>query len=230
MLAFSFSNDMKFQKGRDTSFQNFMNECQATPQFIASYADHELRRGLKGLSNEETEQRLDAIVRLFCCLHGRDTFIKAYSKKLATRLLDKTTLSQEAEETMLQKFKVECGLNTVNKMSMMFTDIQLSKDLQVEFQRVKGKIISGVEFTTEVLSQGTWPIDSQPPCNIPMELKTCTEQFKMFYQNKHQNRNLTWLYPYGQVEVKPLFTQKPYQLVTNVFQAAILMIFNEAPV
>jgi hypothetical protein len=32
---------------------------------------------------------------------------------------------------MLQKLKVECGHNTVNKLSQMFTDMTLSKDLMV---------------------------------------------------------------------------------------------------
>lgn len=129
MLDESFKNDMKFQKGRDTSFQNFMNQQSQTPIFIARYADKELTTGLKGVSNEETEARLDALVRLFCCLHGRDVFIKQYTKFLSDRLLNKTSISREAEESMLNKLKVECGLNTVNKMSQMFTDIQLSKDL-----------------------------------------------------------------------------------------------------
>lgn len=83
------------------SFQKFMNSCAQTPFYIANYADKELRVGLKGVSNEEVESRLDAIVKLFCCLHGRDTFIKAYTKFLSTRLLNKTFLSQEAEESML---------------------------------------------------------------------------------------------------------------------------------
>ena len=100
-----------------------MNSTSQTPSYIANYTDKELKQGLKGVNNEETEARLDAIVRLFCCLHGRDVFIKAYTKLLSSRLLNKTFLSHEAEETMLQKLKVECGLNTVNKMSQMFTDI-----------------------------------------------------------------------------------------------------------
>lgn len=134
MIEDSFLNDMKFQKGRDTSFQNFMNSCSQTPSYIATYANKELTTGLKGVNNEETEQRLDSIVKLFCCLHGRDIFIKQYTKFLSQRLLNKTSISREAEEIMLQKLKVECGLNTVNKMSQMFTDIQLSKDLQSEFE------------------------------------------------------------------------------------------------
>lgn len=106
-----------------------MNSCGQTPSYIAAYANRELTTRLKGVNNEETEARLDAIVKLFCCLHGRDVFIKHYTKFLSLRLLNKTSISREAEEMMLQKLKVECGLNTVNKMSQMFTDIQLSKEL-----------------------------------------------------------------------------------------------------
>ena len=99
-----------------------MNKCEFTAHYIASYCDNELRKGLKGVSETETEQRLDAIIKLFCCLHGRDVFIKSYIKFLSNRLLNKTFLSAEAEEQMLSKLKVECGHNTTNKMSQMFTD------------------------------------------------------------------------------------------------------------
>jgi len=53
-----------------------MNNCSYTPSFIASYCNNEFKKGLKGISQEQTEQRLDAIIRLFCCLHSRDIFIK----------------------------------------------------------------------------------------------------------------------------------------------------------
>jgi hypothetical protein len=46
-------------------------------------------------------QRLDAIIRLFCCLHGRDVFLKQYAKELASRLLNKTSISWEYEEIMI---------------------------------------------------------------------------------------------------------------------------------
>jgi len=112
----------------------FMNECASTPAFIAQYCDAELKKGLKGKNEKEIDDRLSAIVRLFCCLHGRDIFIKSYTKFLASRLLNKTLLSQEAEQEMLQKLKVECGVNTMNKISKMFTDIEMSKELQKNFK------------------------------------------------------------------------------------------------
>lgn len=55
-----------------------MNKCAQTANYIASYTDKELKSGLKSVSNDEIDQRLSAIVRLFCCLHGRDEYIKAY--------------------------------------------------------------------------------------------------------------------------------------------------------
>ena len=80
MVEKSFQNDIKFQKNRDVSFQNFMNKASLTPHFIAAYCDNEFKKGLKGVNESETNARLDAIIRLFCCLHGRDIFIKAYTK------------------------------------------------------------------------------------------------------------------------------------------------------
>lgn len=78
LIGYAFNNNIKFEKGRDTSFQNFMNVSPSTPSYIANYTDRELKQGIQGLSNEEVDNRLSEIVRLFCCLHGRDIYIKAY--------------------------------------------------------------------------------------------------------------------------------------------------------
>lgn len=111
-----------------------MNKQDMTPHYMAAYSDNELRKGLKGIPDAEVNLRLDAIIRLFCCLHGRDIFIRSYTKHLASRLLNKTFLSKDAEELMLQKLRVECGHNTVNKLASMFNDITLSKTIMEEFK------------------------------------------------------------------------------------------------
>ena len=170
MVRDSFSNQLMFQKARDTAFQEFMNEQSFTSGYIAQFADKELRQGLKGVPDLEVEKRLSSIINLFCCLQGRDMFLKVYATELATRLLNKTSISQEYEELMIQKLKVECGANQVGKMTQMFRDIQLSKDMQADFQHhvelfrdkeaddyKSGNYIKGVEFNIEVLTSGTWP-------------------------------------------------------------------------
>ena len=100
---------------------------------MAQFCDEEQRKGLKGKAEDEVNEKLDTIIGLFRCLHGRDIFMKAYEKELANRLLNKTSLSKENEELMIQKLKVECGATTVGKISQMMKDIQLSEVIMSEF-------------------------------------------------------------------------------------------------
>lgn len=97
-----------------------MNTCPRTPYNIALYTDNEFKKGLKQLSDIQIDHRLSAIVRLFCCLHGRDIFIHSYTNFLSHRLLNKSSVSNEAEELMISKLQIECGHNTVNKIKTMF--------------------------------------------------------------------------------------------------------------
>lgn len=89
LIAHSFNNNLKFEKGRDIAFQTFMNTNQNTPTYIANYTDNELRVGIQGKNSDEVEERLNGIIRLFCCLHGRDVYVKAYQGYLCKRLLNK---------------------------------------------------------------------------------------------------------------------------------------------
>ena len=68
---------------------------------------------------QEIEKKIDKIIKIFCCLNGRDEFITAYSKLLARRLLDLTYVSDEAELKIIQKLQVECGHNIVSKIKTM---------------------------------------------------------------------------------------------------------------
>jgi sulfatase maturation enzyme AslB (radical SAM superfamily) len=79
----AFENDMKFQKARDAAFQNFMLLCQKTPHLMAYYCDHEFQRGFRQMTDDQIDLKLDSIVRLFCCLNGRDQFIASYTERLA---------------------------------------------------------------------------------------------------------------------------------------------------
>ena len=125
--------------------------------------------------------------------------------------------------------KVECGASQVAKMTQMFKDIISSRETQAELRQHLGgsNSIHGVEFYSEVLTNGTWPHMEEPECNVPRELKSCIDRFDMFFKQKNSNRTLTWLYAYGSVELQMTFTPKKYQLITNVFQATILCLFNE---
>jgi hypothetical protein len=118
-------------------------------------------------------------------------------------------ISQEAEELMLSKLKMELGINAVNKMTQMFKDIKFSKEMLVEFEKNTNNKISGVEMSSiQVLTNGNWPIDEPTPCTIPTIMKELTVKFERFYNNKFNNRKLMWLSQFGTVELTPLFTQR----------------------
>ena len=52
-------------------------------------------------------------------------------------------------------------------------------------------------------------------------------KFEQFYKQKFQNRNITWLFKNGSLEVKPVFiTGKSYIFVVNCYQAVVLMLYN----
>ena len=83
---------------------------------------------------------------------------------------------------MLQKLRVECGHNTVNKLGSMFKDIALSKDLMLEFKdTAQARSIRDelkVEFIAEVLTNGHWPEQGEVKCSLPPEMKAITVKFE----------------------------------------------------
>ena len=110
----------------------------------------------------------------------------------------------------------------------MFKDMTISKEYIAQFREQKGSAeIAGVEFNVEVLTNGHWPNEGEPTCSIPPEMTRCRADFEQFYKHKRQAQNLNWLYHHGECTVRLTFCPKPYQLVTDVFQAAILSLFNQ---
>ncbi|CAG9317372.1 unnamed protein product [Blepharisma stoltei] len=228
LLEYAFENHHLFQRCRDIAFQDFMNKCPFSAPYIASYCDNEMRKGIKGVSEADIEQRMINIVKLFSCLHDRDIFIRNYTRFLAKRLLDGTSLSDDAEQSMIAKLKVECGSTTVSKIANMYQDIAISAETMAEFKKLSHKgMPQGVALNVQVLRSGCWPEQSTEACMIPPELADCSRTFQIFYVNKHQGRNITWLLGFGQLELITLFASKTFTLIMNPFQAAIVLMFNK---
>jgi cullin 3 len=77
--------------------------------------------GLRGLSEEDVESRLDKVVVIFRYLQDKDVFENFYKQHLAKRLLNGKSASDEAERAMIQKLKLECGYQFTSKLEGMFT-------------------------------------------------------------------------------------------------------------
>src|SRR2546423_12921232 len=70
---------------------------------------------------------------VFKYVEDKDVFQKFYSRMLSRRLVNSTQASDEAEASMITKLKEACGFEYTNKLSRMFQDMGVSKDLEKAF-------------------------------------------------------------------------------------------------
>ena len=93
IIATSFNNDKTFQNVLNHSFESFINLSQRSPEFISLFMDDKLRKGLKGMTDNDIESVLDKVMMLFRYLQEKDVFEKYYKQHLAKRLLSGRTVS-----------------------------------------------------------------------------------------------------------------------------------------
>merc|ERR1719421_250480 len=132
------------------------------------------------------------VVALLAHLKDKDVFLDFYKRALAKRLLNKLSVSSDAEDAFLGKLKVECGQQAIQKHASMFTDMRLSDQLQEEYNKLShGGSPGNVIHEVRVLQTNAWPekVDENniAPCE---ELLTCVQAFESFYHSKHSGRKL----------------------------------------
>ena len=111
---------------------------QRSPEFLSLFIDDKLKKGVKGLSDQEVEQVLDKSMILFrflqvysCSVSNqitpiilssqeKDAFEEYYKRHLARRLLNQKSASDDSEKMMISKLKSECGCQFTSKLEGMF--------------------------------------------------------------------------------------------------------------
>jgi cullin 3 len=71
---------------------------------------------------------------LFRHLTDKDIFEVHYKQLLAKRLINQKSLSEDMEQSMVDKLKTECGTYYVKKIETMFKDFRLSMEINNEFR------------------------------------------------------------------------------------------------
>lgn len=120
-------------------------------------------------------------------LQGKDVFEAFYKKDLAKRLLLGKSASIDAEKSMINKLKAECGHQFTSAMEGMFRDMEVSKDLMAGFKTFvtaraghgrdataaassSGAMRLGgndVDVNMNVLTSGFWPTYPPMDLNLP---------------------------------------------------------------
>jgi cullin 3 len=97
IIGANFENNKLFTDARDQAFGEVLNSFGGTPKYLAAYCDDKLKGKLHKMETDDANSLVNYLIKLFCLLNERDTFMKAYKYYLSIRLLGKSYSSQEYE-------------------------------------------------------------------------------------------------------------------------------------
>jgi len=228
MVATCFENDSSFQKARNKGMEAVLNKDTRCAKYLALFCDYQLKKGLKGKSEDETTSLVNQIVALFAHLRDKDIFLDFYKRSLSKRLLNKLSVSTDTEDAFITKLKVECGQQAIQKLASMFTDMTLSDGLQEQYNKLShGGAPGGVTHEVRVLQTNAWPEKAEDASIVPCEeLLRATEAFESFYGSRHSGRKLRWMWNMGTVELKAHCFARGHTLVVSTYQCLVLMLLN----
>lgn len=205
----SFNNDKIFKQMIASDFEYFLNLNTKSPEYLSLFIDDKLKKGVKGMTEQEIELVLDKTMVLFRFLQEKDVFERYYKQHLAKRLLLNKSVSDDCEKNMISKLKTECGCQFTSKLEGMFKDMNISNTIMDEFKQhvaSSGTNLYGVDLSVRVLTTGFWPTHSaKTNCNIPSAPRNAFDAFKRFYLAKHSGRQLTLQPQLGSADLNAVF-------------------------
>ncbi|GAB7337285.1 hypothetical protein MBLNU457_g2650t2 [Dothideomycetes sp. NU457] len=241
----AFSGESEFVRSLDNACRNYVNRnsvCRSgssrSSELLSKHADAVLKKSTKNTEEDDMEKQLNSVMTVFKYIEDKDVFHKFYSKTLAKRLVYGTSVSGDAETSMISKLKDASGFEYTNKLQRMFQDMQTSKDLNAAFEDWQATNLDEadrknvVDAYYQVLGTGFWPLQpSTTPFAPPPEIVRTYERFQNFYTTKYQGRKLTWLWHLCKGEMRTNYVKMnkvPYTLQVSTYQMAILLLFNES--
>lgn len=228
-----FANSSLFHKALKEAFEGFCNKNVAgstSAELMANFCDNLLKKGgSEKLSDEAIEETLEKVVKLLAYISDKDLFAEFYRKRLARRLLQDKSASDDHERSILTRLKQQCGAQFTSKMEGMVTDLQLAREKQQAFDEWKQNTNKQlpIDLSVTVLTTGFWPTYKSMDLALPSEMVEGINAFKEFYEAETKHRKLTWVYTQGTAVLKGNFDPKSLELVLSTLQAATLLLFNE---
>ncbi len=202
----------------------FKNPAFKSAELLAKYSN----TILKPKESSDSKQ-LSTLVSIFKLLHEQDVFIKYYALLLSKRLIY-NVFDHEQEMNMIGKLKQVCSYSQIYKVQRMFSDVELAKELNNQFQIHDAKKLN-IEMSGLVITYGSWPsVAPQPKVVFPQELAMALDCFSSFYETRFTGRKLIWLHTLSRFSVKtkyPLPQNRSYELQVSHDQLMILLKLND---
>lgn len=115
LVTVAFAGESEFVRSLDNACKEFVNRnevCKSnssrSPELLAKYTDQLLKKNAKS-DETELEDLLSQIMVVFKYIEDKDVFQKFYQRMLAKRLVNASSLSDDAETSMISKLKEACG-------------------------------------------------------------------------------------------------------------------------
>jgi cullin 1 len=231
----AFGDDIAFVTALEQAARGFVNLSCRSPELIARFCHVLLDKSSKLTPGDSAviERYLADAASLLRHLEEKDVFQVFYSKLLAKRLIQDTSVSAELEECMIMQLKQSCGYEFSTKLQRMFTDKRLAQALDQAFSQWEASREPlerrSTGFSVMVLTTGSWPLSPVPALtNVELvpELRNCVAEFSTFYQTKYHGRRLQWAYHLARADVCTSYLKRPYEFQVGVLQLAMLQLFN----
>lgn len=234
-VSICFGDHKLFLMALKEAFEVFCNESIveiSSAEILATFCDNLFKNSdAEKLSDETVERTMDKVVVLLGYFKYKDLFAEFYRNKLARRLLFDKGGNKDYDKTFLSKLKQHSGGHFTTKMEGMITDVVLARENQTALDDWFGSNLNEkprFDLSVMVLTTGSWPSYKFSDLNLPSEMVKGVESFKKFYGTKTKARKLTWIYSLGNCHVNGKFEQKAIELIVSTYQAACLMLFNDA--
>lgn len=248
-----FKEDTILETAITKSFSDFINLFDRCSEYVSLFIDDNLRRGIKGKTEQEVDEVLEKAVTLLRYIQDKDMFERYYKKHLSKRLLLNKSESSDVEKQMISRMKLEIGNSFTVKLEGMFKDVTMSEELTQNYRNyidnLGDKDRKQIDLSTTVLSANCWPTEViggilsqedgvRQTCNWPPEMQKLQGSFKAFYDKDRNGRTLTWLGNLGNADIRCTFPAIPgetgakgrdrkYELNVNTHGMIILMLFND---
>lgn len=92
-------------------------------------------------------------------------------------------------------------------------------------------IADPTSLSANVLTESAWPayplLKDGWAFQLPPALQSSVDQFSQWYSVQHKNRQLSWRWQLATVVLTARFSGTKYEIGVSLFQAVVLMCFNE---
>ncbi|CRK31196.1 hypothetical protein BN1708_005385 [Verticillium longisporum] len=247
----AFHEDLVLQTVLTKSFSDFINVFARASEYVSLFIDDNLRRGIRGKTDEEIHVIMDKAIILIHYLQDRDMFERYYQKHLAKRLLHSKSESHEAEKEMISRMKSKLGNQFTAKFEGMLRDMDTSKETTAGYRdhiRSLGDVERPqAELGINILTSNSWPpevmgrnapLAGGTECIYPEEITRLQESLTKYYLTNRSGRKLSWVGTAGNADIRcvfpamaggkgPLARERKYELNVSTFGMVIIMLFND---